>query len=457
MAKRDPVKMKKRRQQQVRRQLTAIFAVVLAAFLVILFITSRRGRRPGETQNAVTPSAQTESAAESRPATPEEETAVSSAAEASAVSEAETPAVIVREGSIGADGTVTFVNDPAYSEKITILGTGDNLIHEALFLDARTEDGGYDFRPMYERVKPYIQEADIATVNQETPLATALAEPSGYPSFNSPVQVADALSDAGFDIFNFANNHVLDMGESGIQATLDCCDERGIPYFGVYRDSEDRSRIRVLEKNGITVAFLGFVNWTNKDPTEETENQLTWLSDEESVKYYIEKADEIADIVVVYAHWGEENENVITDEMSSMSRKMVNWGADVIFGDHTHLVQKITVLQREGDGALCPVQFCGGNFISGQKERNHLLSVLTTVEFAKNPDTGEVAATGMSALPLVTHYEGDRENVCIYPLKDYTEELANANGVKQFEMETMTTDYLWDLIHAEIPDQFLAG
>ena len=62
MAKRDPVKMKKRRQQQVRRQLTAIFAVVLAAFLVILFITSRRGRRPGETQNAVTPSAQTESA-----------------------------------------------------------------------------------------------------------------------------------------------------------------------------------------------------------------------------------------------------------------------------------------------------------------------------------------------------------------------------------------------------------
>ena len=454
MAKRDPAQMKKKRQQQVRRQITAICAAVLAVLLIILFVTSRGGqggKKPKETGTGGTgtESVLTESAGTiSSPA--------ESAPESTAESVAEEPAVIVTEGSIATDGTVTFVNDPAYSEKITILGTGDNLIHEALFLDARTEDGGYDFTPMYAKVKPYIQAADIATVNQETPLATAIGEPSGYPSFNSPVQVADALSDAGFDILNFANNHILDMGESGLEATLDCCDTRGIPYFGAYRDSEDRSRIRVLEANGITVAFLGFVNFTNKDPTEETEDKLIWLSDEDSVKYYIEKADSLADIVVVYAHWGEENENIITDEMSYMSQQMVNWGADVIFGNHTHLVQKITVLQREGDGALCPVQFCGGKFISGQKERNHLLSVLTTVEFAKNPETGDVVATGMSALPLVTHYEGDRTNVSIYPLKDYTEELASSNGVKDFEFETMTLDYLWDLIHTEIPDQFLA-
>jgi poly-gamma-glutamate synthesis protein (capsule biosynthesis protein) len=207
--------------------------------------------------------------------------------------------------------------------------------------------------------------------------------------------------------------------------------------------------------NGISVAFLGFVNWTNTDPTEEAEYQLVWIDDEESVKTYIERAKEQADVVVVYAHWGEENENIITEQMSSMAQKMVNWGADIVYGDHTHVLQKITVLERESDGALCPVQFCGGNFLSGQKERAHLLSVLTTVEVGKNPETGEVAVTGMTALPLVTHYEGDRQNVVIYPLDDYTEELAEQNGVKQFENETMTLDYMWDLVHAEIPDQYL--
>ena len=459
MTNRDREKRRREREKQVRRQMMGILIGVCALLLVVLFIVSRNGSFFGNHGMKNTGKGTGTGVSEILPDNADSSgpEAGSPSAASSAESPAETPAPVqeplVTEGSI-TDGKITFVNDPAYSQKITILGTGDNLIHEALYLDARTEDG-YDFTPMYARVKPYIQAADIATVNQETPLATEIGSPSGFPHFNSPTEVGDALIDAGFDIFNMANNHVLDMGEDGIIATLDYWDSVGAPYFGAYRGSEDRSNIRILERNGISVAFLGFVNWTNTDPTENANYMLTWIDDESSVESYIKKAKELADIVVVYAHWGEENENVITEEMSSMARKMVDWGADVIFGDHTHLVQKITALQRESDGALCCVQYCGGNFISGQKERAHLLSVLTTAEFAKNPETGKVVLTGITALPLVTHYVGDRTGVCIYPLDDYTEELAESNGVKQFENETMTLDYMWDLVHAEIPDQLL--
>ena len=454
MTKQERERRRRQREKQVRRQITLILIAVAVVLFIILFRVA--GRRGTGTKDAGQPVLETNT----------ESTGTASVSDVmteesvpEAVSTAETPVPtptpfeLVSEGTV-TDGRIIFENDPAYTEKITILGTGDNLIHEALFLDAKTEDG-YDFRPMYARVKPYIEAADIATVNQETPLATALGSPSGYPHFNSPTEVGDALIDAGFDIFNLANNHVLDMGEDGMLATLEYFDSVGMPYFGAYKGSEDRSNIRVIEKNGIKVAFLGFVNWTNADTNDDSGYQLVWIDDEYSVQYYIEKAKELADIVVVYAHWGEENENIITEQMSDMAQKMVDWGADVIFGDHTHVVQKITALKRESDGKLCAVQFCGGNFISGQKERAHLLSVLTTAEFGKNPETGETALLGMTALPLVTHYIGDRTDVCIYPLDDYTEELAESNGVKQFENETMTLDYMWDLVHAEIPDQIL--
>ncbi len=464
MTNREREKRRRQREKQVRRQMLALLVAICAILFIVLFAVSRSSllRKSGN-ETAGTAGAPADPGAGTVSGTFESTAAAST--ETQAASQGETPAAtptptpepapLVTEGSVDSDGTIHFVNDPSYSEKITILGTGDNLIHEALFLDAQTEDGGYDFTPMYARVKPYIQAADIATVNQETPLATAIGSASGYPHFNSPTEVGDALIDAGFDIFNLANNHVLDMGQDGLYATLDYWDSVGAPYFGAYRGSEDRSNIRIIEKNGIRVAFLGFVNWTNVDPTEDANYQLVWIDDEYSVENFIRQAKEEADIVVVYAHWGEENENIITDQMSDMAQKMVNWGADVVFGDHTHVLQKITVLQRESDGALCAVQFCGGNFISGQKERAHLLSVLTTAEFGKNPETGKVALTGMTALPLVTHYIGDRTDVCIYPLDDYTEELAESNGVKQFENETMTLDYMWDLVHAEIPDQLL--
>ena len=460
MSKRDPEQLRRKRQEEVRRQLMIIGGAAVIVMLVLIFLLTRKGRTEGNAAGSAGAAAVSTATAslDAVPAPVTSEAAVPQGVTDlitdSVASVAEPPAEIVSKGYI-ADGVAHFVNDPAFSEKITILGTGDNIIHEALYLDAKTDDG-YDFRPMYAKVKPYIQAADIATVNQETPIAMTLGGPSGYPAFNTPEEAGDALIDAGFDIFNQANNHVLDMGENGLIATLDYWDSRNMPYFGAYRSGEDLRTPRIIEKNGIKVAFLGFVNWTNKEPTGETDMRLVYVDDEESVQSCIRDAKAQADIVVVYAHWGEEGVNEITEQMSSMAQKMVNWGADVVYGNHTHLVQKITVLTRESDGALCPVQFCGGNFISGQKERRNLLSVLTTAEFGKDPATGEVACMGLSALPLVTHYVGDRTDVSIYPLDDYTEELANENGVKQFENEVMTMDYLWEQINAAVPEQYLA-
>ena len=350
---------------------------------------------------------------------------------------------------------IHFPEDPSYTEKVTILSTGDNLIHESLYRDAETEDG-YDFRPMYELVRDDIRAADVATVNMETPIADSIAAISGYPSFNTPHEAGDALIDAGFDVINQGNNHVLDMGVSGLYATLDYWDEEGIPYVGAYRDMDDLLTRRIVERNGVKVAFLSFVqtSMNNENVPENEGYEILTFFDESMMEDLIADARENADVVVAHVHWGVEDEDIITDQMNDMAQKMVDWGVDIIFGNHTHVLQELRVLQRAEDGAYCPVLFSGGNFLSGQQSRDHLISGLMTVTAARNPETGDTQIQKVAFRPIITHYEGDRENVKIYPVDEYTEELAAEHGVK-LEDEPLTMDFINRTVEAHISSQFL--
>ena len=85
---------------------------------------------------------------------------------------------------------------------VTIAAAGDNLIHSSIFRDAKTADG-YDFSPIYKRVSKIISSADVAYINQETPLGTSGF--SGYPHFCTPCRMADDLVNAGFDVIGIAN------------------------------------------------------------------------------------------------------------------------------------------------------------------------------------------------------------------------------------------------------------
>ena len=337
---------------------------------------------------------------------------------------------------------------------VTILGTGDNLIQEALYTQAQTDDG-YDFTTFYQHVKSYIQAADIATVNQETPLATDIADPSGDDSYNTPTEAGDALIDAGFDVINQANDHTLDMGEEGAAATMDYWDSQNIPYVGLYRSDEDMENIRIIEKNGIKVAFLGFTSESGQTLDEESEIKLCSMDDEAQVESLIEKAKSEADYVVVHAHWGNEGDEECNTSQESMAQNMVDWGADLIFGHHPQVMQRLDVLKRSSDGKECPVWYSGGDFLSGQENRNQLISGLLTVTVTKDNTTGEVTAETMNFLPIVTHYVGDRQDLVIYPLSQYTEALAGEHGVADYEGIAMSLDYINEIINANIPSLYI--
>ena len=375
-----------------------------------------------------------------------------------------TESVVADESSLAAvqtelqKKTETFLDGGAQAvddNSITILGVGDNLAHEQVFLTAST-GSGYDFRPFYKNIKPFISSADLATVNQETPLATALGSASGYPHFNTPTEMGDALIDAGFDVANMGNNHMFDMGVDGAYVTREYWDEKNIPCTGFYYGYDDLFDFRIIEKNGIRVAFLSFVEMTNDELPSSYSAIVVYMNDPDLVRSMIEEAKEKADIVVVHAHWGDENTDVTNDYVYNEAQKLVDWGADIVFGNHSHVLQDLVTLTRESDGQKCPVIYSLGNFFSAQKVRDQLVSGMLNVQVTKDA-SGKVKPTAMGFLPIVTHYTGDRENLALYPLSMYSDELALMHGTATVSTEglPMSMDYIESLLEKHIPAQYL--
>ncbi|MFR9310838.1 MAG: CapA family protein [Hydrogeniiclostridium mannosilyticum] len=347
-------------------------------------------------------------------------------------------------------------SEPEEPVSITILGAGDNLIHDGIYIQAnkRTGGQGYDFTPVYERVKADIQRADIAVINQETVLAGKILPLSGYPMFNSPTEVGDSLVDLGFDVICHANNHVLDKGTDGLIATLDYWDTQPVEVIGAYRNTEDLERIRIVESKGIKTAHLAFTEMTNGlSLPQGTDLRVVYTSEAEEMERLIKKAKSMADVVVVSVHWGNENTTQITPNQEELAQKMVDWGADIIFGNHAHVIQPLTVLTRS-DGTKCPVIYAFGNFVSAQAYGYNLVSGLLTVTMTKEPGSDKVVFDGMQFKPIVTHYNRGYSDITIYPLSEYTAELAAAHGVRQ-RTPNFSLDYIHEMVNRSIPEEYL--
>jgi poly-gamma-glutamate synthesis protein (capsule biosynthesis protein) len=347
--------------------------------------------------------------------------------------------------------------DAPKKESITILGVGDNLIHDVIYEQAerRTgKNGSYDFKPVYSHIANDIKNADISVINQETPLATKIAQPSGYPRFNSPTQLGDDLVDLGFDVINHANNHILDQNERGVAATLDYWDTKpSVKVVGVYRDEEDLQNIRIVESKGIKTAHIGITEMTNGlSLPKNSKYRLIYADNTELIKKLITKAKTMADVVVISAHWGNENTYTLTDKQKNLAQNMVDWGADIIFGNHPHVVQKLTVLERK-DGTKCPVIFALGNLVSAQQGGENMVGGMLTVTMTKDFSTNKTTYTDMKFKPIVTHYGPHCKDITIYPVSEYNDTLASKHGIRRFA-PSFNLKFINNIIDKNIPKEY---
>ncbi len=338
----------------------------------------------------------------------------------------------------------------------TLAAVGDDLIHDVIYQQAaaRAPDGGYDFLPAYQRVQNEIASADLAVINQETPLAGSLP-PSSYPQFNTPPALAQTLCELGFDVANLANNHILDQGKDGLVQTVELLrGVDGIIPAGVYLDDWEYSHPPVVERGGIRFAFLGFTQHTNAPRlTGADAGTIVYTDEADAIRRQIATAHRLADVVVVSVHWGEENSSDPTPYQRSVAQMLAEAGADLVFGSHPHRLQPVEWLSgREGRRTL--VFYSLGNFISAQLEPANLVGGVAHVTVTKNPQTGEVALTDPYMTFVVTHYGAGFRQLELYPLEEYTDELAARHGVPLSPGERFDRAWIERLIAGSIDSRF---
>lgn len=291
-------------------------------------------------------------------------------------------------------GKNTKVSGKNWQSKTTLAAIGDILIHARVYDVAQTNNK-YDFKPMLKNVKEQLEKPDILLANQESLLGGAEIGLSTYPSFNSPQEVGDAFIDAGVDIVTTANNHTLDRGEKAILSAIEYYERVNLPYVGHFKDWKDQQNIRVLTSDGIRVAYLAYTYGTNGIPVPRGKEYLVNLIDKEKMKAEIERANEVADVVVMSIHWGNEYERFPTNGQKELAKYVADAGADIIFGHHSHVLQPMEFITAK-DGREVFVIYSLGNFLSGQVGDYKDIGGMASIDVTKKVDEHGAVAIDLS-------------------------------------------------------------
>ena len=326
--------------------------------------------------------------------------------------------------------TPTPTNTPTPTPKVvSLLTAGDALLHKAVINSGISEDGTINYDHLFRFLAEDIENADIAVINQETVLGGANYPYTGYPCFNSPVEIGDAERKVGFDVILHANNHITDYGIEGLMLTLDYWEQYPeITVLGIRRTQEEYNEIKVIEKNGIKIAMLNYTYGLNVGTGGKWYTVSTF--DYETAKFQIAKAKEIADFVVVFPHWGTEYVYEPPQDVKDQAAFYLEQEVDLVIGNHAHVIQPVEWLEKD-NGHRMLVYYSIGNYVSSMNYTNMMLSMLAKVTITQD-ETGTYISEAV-AEPIVTHYErgtGDRA-FGVYRLSEYTEELAARHSIKQ--------------------------
>jgi poly-gamma-glutamate synthesis protein (capsule biosynthesis protein) len=241
--------------------------------------------------------------------------------------------------------TATFVGD-------IMLGRG---------LQDASEFYGYD--SYFKKTKDYFENFDLVVGNFENPIVhgdkKAIVVQRGV-TLSANSECLGAMKNAGFNMLSLANNHILDYEVTGMLNTMESLDQVGIAYFGAGRDVNEAKGYQVIESNGTKIAVIGINEVPGYQHNSKNVHTLFTIASEKVYLDAVSEAASVVDVVIVFMHWGDEYTAIVSSNQQEIGRKLIDAGADIVIGRHSHVLQPIEIY---GKGVIF---YSLGNFVFDQ-------------------------------------------------------------------------------------------
>ncbi|MGE5542644.1 MAG: CapA family protein, partial [Bacillota bacterium] len=241
-------------------------------------------------------------------------------------------------------------------------------------------------------VASVIASSDITFANLESPIGvTGRPLPGKLIWFRAEPATVECLAKAGIDVVTLANNHTLDFDSENLLETIEILKSKDIAHVGAGRDLSLARKPAVIERKGLRVAFLGYNEFANPSLFWSTKYPRTLMAapgqpgtppiDMEMIRDDIAEARQIADVVAVSYHWGQEYTNhplpYFGLDLKQIARNTIDLGADMVLGFHPHAIQGIEVYRGK------PILYSLGNFVMDQKRSVTCESMIVRFELSK--------------------------------------------------------------------------
>lgn len=241
----------------------------------------------------------------------------------------------------------------ASSGDASLIFVGDIMVAETPGeLIARGED---PFQPFAALLSSH----DVRIGNLECVVATTgTAEEKPY-TFRADPRTLPVLK-RHFDAVSLANNHSGDFGKAAFAEQLALMDTAGLPYFGGGRDATAAHAPWIVERNGVRIALLGYVEFKPRSfEADASRPGVAWSGEDDDVIEDIIAARRVhrADIVIPFMHWGWEDEPDPSPRLRAFARRMIDAGADMVVGGHPHVTQGAEYYRGK------PIIYSLGNFL----------------------------------------------------------------------------------------------
>ena len=293
--------------------------------------------------------------------------------------------------------TLTFVGD-------CTLGTQPkNFNYQLAFIKTVGEDYSYNFANVID----YFANDDFTMLNLEGVLANEGTAAVKQYTFRGPTDYVNILTQNSVEAVSLSNNHSKDFLEAGYLSTTTTLTDAGVPYV-----EQDKTLIVTTER-GLTIGIYA-VNIDNLKE-EEIVAGISALD-----------ANEEVDLVILCAHWGNENTFKANATQKTLGHAAIDAGADIVYGTHPHTLQPI----EEYNGGI--IYYSLGNFaFGGNNKPKDFNTALVQQEVILNPD-GTVTLGELTIVPCSVSSVTNTNNFQPTPYEvgsaDYEKTMSKLNG-----------------------------